>query len=93
MVHWKMILFRILRRIRYVFVLNDLLIWEYESCQRCGHCFRICWSVKDEIWKKVMNVTDDGGGSLCVDCFVELACAKNIEIKDEDIRLELFLPE
>jgi Na+-translocating ferredoxin:NAD+ oxidoreductase RnfC subunit len=89
MVHWKLILKRILRRIRYIFILRDLLSWEYESCERCGHCFRICWSVKDEKW---IAVHGDDSGCLCIDCFIELAHAKNIEINNDDIEMQLFIP-
>lgn len=83
---------RILRRIKYVFLFRSLS-WKYESCKDCGHCFRINWSVKDEIWEKVMGVSDGGGGSLCIDCFIERAEKKGIYIKDEDYGIRLFIPE
>ncbi|MDD5649302.1 MAG: hypothetical protein PHF86_02610 [Candidatus Nanoarchaeia archaeon] len=92
MVNWKIIVKRVLRRIKYVFILKDLINWEYESCKRCGHCFRLLWSVKDELWRKVTGSVDDGGGSLCVDCFIELALQKNIKISNDDILIELFNP-
>jgi len=50
------------------------------------------WSVRDDIWKKVVGVNDDGGGSLCVDCFVEMANNKDILIRNDDFQLEIFNP-
>lgn len=92
MVHWSMITRRMFRRVRYVFTLSGLLTWEYESCKRCGHCFHICWTVKNELWEAVTGAKDGGGGSLCIDCFVELAQVTKIRLDPEDIHMELFTP-
>lgn len=78
---------RILRRIKYVFLFRSLG-WVNESCQDCGHCFRLVWSVKDEIWNEVMG---SGDGILCLDCFIERAESKGIPIKEEDFEIKIFL--
>ncbi len=80
---------RIFRRIKYVFLFRSLF-WKFESCQDCGHCFRLIWSVKDEIWKRVMG---SDNGILCLDCFVERALKKKIELSKNDFDIEIFLPE
>ena len=87
----NLILRRILNRIKYIFYLKEIIFWKYESCDRCGHCFKLCWSAKDDIWMKVMN-TDNG--CLCIDCFVEIAKNKNIYISNKDIeRIDIFNPK
>lgn len=88
----KLIIKRIIRRIKYVFLFRSLE-WKYESCVDCGHCFRINWTVRDEIWEKVMNVYDGGGGSLCITCFIERAKNKNIILKKDYFNINVFLPD
>ena len=89
-VHWSLIAKRILRRIKYVFILRDLITWPYESCNRCGHCFKVCWNTKNDLW---LTVYGSEGGCLCIDCFIELANKKGITIHETDIgTLELFNP-
>jgi hypothetical protein len=83
---------RIFRRIKYVFT-KELFEWPYESCRRCGHCFKVQWNVRDEKWKEVIGVLDEGGGSFCIDCFLEIADNKYVEIKPSDFTiLEYFDP-
>jgi hypothetical protein len=85
---------RIIRRVKYFpKFIKEAFSWEYESCKRCGSIFRIVWNVDDKIWQKVMEVSDDGGGSLCIDCFVKIAESKGIIIKPEQINIKLFYPE
>jgi len=69
------------------------LSWVYEFCKDCGHCFRIVWSVKDDMWEKVTGAADGGGGSLCLDCFVEKAEKKGIKVTEEDFTVNVFIPE
>lgn len=89
MVHWKLVTKRILRRLRFAFRWKELLNWEYESCERCGHCFKICWSARDQKWVEVYGSDD---GCLCIDCFVELAEERGISVEPEDIeRMGLFV--
>lgn len=82
---------RIIRRIQYIprFIIESFT-WEYESCKICGNSFRIRWQVKDELWYKVMNVKDETGGSLCLDCFIKKAESKGIIIDRCDVEMELF---
>jgi len=82
---------RLFKRIKYLpLFIHEAAIWQYETCQKCGNAFRIRWHVNDEIWQKVMNVKDDSGGSMCLDCFVKKAEKISIILKDTDIRMELF---
>lgn len=85
----RLIVKRLLRRIKYVFLFRSLT-WKNESCSDCGHCFRLVWSVRDDIWEEVMG---SGDGILCLDCFVERATKKGIALKKEYFDIEIFLPE
>lgn len=81
---------RFIRRIRYAFYFREIVSWRNESCDRCGHCFRLCWSVRDEKWLEVCGSDD---GCLCLDCFVELANRRGIGLVQTDIeRMDLFTP-
>lgn len=62
-----------------------------ESCKNCGKCFHVNWSVKDEVWKQVMNVSDESGGSLCVDCFIDIANKKGFRLSADDFNISLML--
>jgi hypothetical protein len=84
----KIIIKRLIRRLKYAFLFRDLF-WKYESCQDCGHCFRLVWSVKDEIWDKVMG---SGDGLLCLDCFISRAEKKKVPLSKEDFDIAVFLP-
>lgn len=88
-VHWKLITKRIFRRIRFIFFLKDMITWEYESCIRCGHCYRVLWKISDEKWNAVKG---DQNGCLCIDCFLEMANNKNIVINANDIQVKVFNP-
>lgn len=88
---WNLRILRFFRRIRYPFISSYL--WPFETCKRCGRNFRVRWNVKDEIWQKVMNVEDDGGGSLCVDCFIDAALNKGVHVKKEYFTIDIFIPE
>lgn len=84
---------RIIRRIKYFPIyLKEARSWEYESCKRCGSIFRLVWTIDNELWKKVMDVNDDGGGSVCIDCFIKLAENKNVEIKNKNLKIDPFYP-
>ncbi|MDD5650300.1 MAG: hypothetical protein PHF86_07790 [Candidatus Nanoarchaeia archaeon] len=90
MVYWKLILKRLIRRVCYAFKFKELSIWQYESCERCGHCYKLYWSVKDSIWNLVQG---NENGCLCIDCFVELAKEKNVRLSKDDFEhIEVFLP-
>lgn len=91
-----MILRRLIRRFRWTLIYQwrslSLKAWPYESCQRCGKSFRVCWNVQDQYWHIVVGVSDDGGGSLCVDCFLELAEYFKVDIPIDAIKIEVFQP-
>ena len=89
-----MLIKRLFRRIKWLLLYQwkslALKQWPYESCKKCGKAFRIIWSVENKYWYLVMNRKDSGGGSLCIDCFLELADNKNIKISKESIYVEVF---
>jgi len=67
--------------------------WPYESCITCGNGFRTIWSVEDKYWHKVMGVSDSGGGSLCIDCFIRKAEKLKQKIPQEAFCIDIFYPE
>ncbi len=71
---------RFKKKVKYLANLRSFF-WECESCMDCGHCFRIAWTIKDEVW---MSVMPDDGGCLCLDCFIERAEQKGIQIMASD---------
>jgi len=91
-----MVLKRLIRRIRWLLIYQwrslTLKRWPYESCWMCGKAFRVRWSVEDRIWRDVVGVPDDGGGSLCVDCFLEYSEYLGINVPDRAIEIEVFWP-
>lgn len=90
-IFWKLFIRRIFHRICYIFYFREPAIWQYESCERCDHCFRLCWSAKNEKW---IEVYGNNSGCLCIDCFIELANKKEIILEKSDIeRIELFNPK
>lgn len=88
---------RLLRRVFWLTVhqWRDLTLrqWPYESCRMCGKAFRVLWSVEDSYWRGVMGVPDDGGGSLCLDCFLEHAEWLGIVIPREAFAISVFQTE
>jgi len=82
---------RFFRRLRFAFHFKEMYSWPYESCDRCGHLFKLLWSASDKKWEEV---TGSENGCLCVSCFIEKANEKNISINSLDItRLEVFNPK
>lgn len=55
--------------------------WDGESCDMCGRCYRFFYEVKNEVWMKINN-TDKG--CLCLECLIEKANRKGIEIRKAD---------
>lgn len=92
-----MLFLRLLRRIKWLFIKqwNSLSLnkWPYESCENCGKSFRICWLVEDKYWYSVMQRNDNGGGSLCVDCFLDQADKLGISIPPSAFKIEIFTPD
>lgn len=91
-----MALKRLLRRIRWLLITQwrslTLRQWPYESCKVCGKAFRVRWDVDNFVWYKVMNVCDDGGGSLCIDCFIEKAEQQGVPIVRGDFCFDTLTP-
>lgn len=89
MIRWSLVAFtRFIRRLRHAFRW-EVWSWKYESCQRCGSCFRMPGIWLDGTW----NLIADPKATLCVDCFLVLAYEKGIRIDKEDIqRLYIFNP-
>lgn len=79
---------RLKNRIKYIFQFKIMYKWDYESCEKCGCCFKIAYSLKDEIWNKIYGSEN---GCLCLNCLLELAIKKNIFLNKKDfIWLSLF---
>jgi len=55
--------------------------WRYEHCKICGREQRLAWSVKDEVWKKVMG---NWNRVACLECFLKKADEKKINITKTD---------
>ena len=58
--------------------------WDGETCKLCQREQRLAWSVKDEIWKKVVSKKYQKK-VICFECFLKLADEKNIKINTEDL--------
>lgn len=74
---------RFLRRLRNAFRWKEIWNWKYESCSRCGSCYRVPTGWRDHVWLKINN--GKFGGCLCLDCAVVIAQEKRVDIKLEDI--------
>lgn len=82
---------RFFRRLRYAFQFYEMWTWRYESCRRCGKCYRLPCGIQEEIWLKVNGKSE---GCLCFDCFIILAQEKNIKFGIKNIeRLSVFNPK
>lgn len=66
--------------------------WEFETCERCGRPFHICWWTSNDLWKKY-NGHPDGSGDLCPDCFIELCAKAGRKLKDDEIKMVPFQPD
>ena len=62
--------------------------WEFESCDKCGRCYRVAWTIRDDLWRQVVGEAEI---TLCLDCFIELAERKGIRVQKRDFEwLALF---
>jgi len=59
----------------------DWWAWEFESCERCGSCYRFFYWLKDDQWRKIIGKKT---GCFCLDCLVKKAEEKDISLKIED---------
>lgn len=79
---------RLKNRLKYVLDFKTIWNWEYESCERCGSCFRLAYTLKNEAWD---NVYGSSNGCLCLNCFLEKGAEKNFFIAPSDFEwLALF---
>jgi len=82
---------RFLSRLKFLFRLKEMWSWQYESCNRCGCCYRIPTDWVDNKW---IEVVGSKNGCLCAECFIKIAQQKRINIKKQDIELMwLFDPD
>ena len=81
---------RFLVRLSNLLRFREMWGWEYESCNRCGSCYRLATGWLDSKW---IEVNGRYGGCLCFDCFMIVSQEKHINIVREDIeRLWVFDP-
>ncbi len=81
---------RFMARLRNLFRFYEMWIDEWESCGRCGSCYRIPVGWRTEIWIKINNGLN---GCLCGDCAVLMAEKRGVKISVNDInRMWLFDP-
>ncbi|KKN24941.1 hypothetical protein LCGC14_0889890 [marine sediment metagenome] len=73
---------RFKNRIKPLFRLRELWEWEAESCNRCGSCFKLAYSLTDAAWNALYG---SDGGCLCLNCAVEMAEEKGVEVRAEDV--------
>ena len=78
---------RLPRRIRHAFRVREMFEWEYESCERCGACFSLCYQVRDDLWVRVYG---SDGGCLCLGCFLSRASKSGISVHREDFVILSF---
>jgi len=81
---------RVFRRFIHFLRFKEMWLWEYESCNRCGSCYRLPAGWIDSKW---LAINGKEKGCLCIDCFLILAQEKNISINIRDIeRMYVFDP-
>jgi len=92
-IYKRYIIKRILATLKFIpHQLHMDLTWKYETCERCGRPFHICWWTSNELWNKYSGHSD-GSGDLCPDCFIELCLIAEKELKDSDIKMVPFQPD
>lgn len=74
---------RFKNRLKACFRFREMWFWDYESCERCGSCFRVAYLVKDEIWNSVYGSSE---GCLCINCFLELASKKKVLVTPDSFK-------
>ena len=88
---FKIFLLRFLRRLRYAFNFKEMMLWKYESCNKCGRCFRLSTNWKDNLWIRINGKSE---GTLCPECFISEAQKRGIPFDESDIEsLFIFDPD
>lgn len=77
-----MFLRRLKNRLKPLVRIRELWSWEYESCERCGCCFKLAYGIVDNMWERVYG---SDSGCLCLNCFIERALENNIYLDKNDI--------
>lgn len=82
---------RLRRRLLHLLSFREQWEWEYESCERCGSCFRLAYDLCDDAWQHLYG---SDGGCLCLSCAIVQAEERGRIIRPEHIHwLALFYPD
>lgn len=73
---------RFFRRLRHAFRWKEIWRWDFESCQRCGSCYKICVNWSDKFWWKIRG-TDSG--TLCPECTITISQENMITLHSDYI--------
>jgi len=58
-------------------------VYQGEICKKCGREQRIAWSVTNDLWEAVVS-PEFKNKTLCLECFLEMADEKEVDIKLKD---------
>ena len=79
---------RLLRRLRHLLRFGEIWRWKNESCERCGSCFKLAYSLRDETWNAIYG---NENGCYCLDCAIAVAKRRGVRITADDVTwLALF---
>lgn len=83
-----MFLRRFFNRLKPLLRFSEIWDWDYESCERCGACFKLAYTFRDDLWLVLYGSED---GCLCLNCALEKAINKGVFIAPADFEwLSLF---
>lgn len=86
--HYRRFIRRLKNRCKPLLRWKQIYQWDYESCENCGACFKLAYSLRDRIWDDLYGTS---AGCLCLNCAIEKALSKGIIIHPSDIEwLRLF---
>ena len=79
---------RLRRRLRHLLRIGEIWGWESESCEHCGSCFKIAYSLRNATWNAIYGSED---GCYCLDCVLSVAKRRGVRITADDFTwLALF---
>jgi hypothetical protein len=85
---FRRLLRRFKNRLKPLFRLRELWRWEFESCERCGACFKLAYTLRDGAWNALYG---SDNGCLCLNCAAEKALDQKLLITPRDFEyLSLF---